>query len=99
MVPVASDNREIIMEAAELVKARSPLDMHISAPKDWAEVDLLFPGQLNIRMTPVDDSSIDIEAFSYGGLIAGERLHKCRTPARVAEVVEHLLKRAIAPDG
>jgi hypothetical protein len=95
MVPVASDNREIIMEAAELVKARSPLDMHISAPKDWAEVDLLLPGQLNIRMTPVDDSSIDIEAFSYGNLIAGERPQRYRSAEDLAEMVEGVHRRAV----
>ena len=45
-------------------------------------------------MTPVDYRSIELQAFSYGALVVGERLRRCMSAERLAEQVEAVVERA-----
>jgi hypothetical protein len=64
MVPVAIDNDSVILQAAELVRAR--LDAHLSAPESWRAVgaDVQIAPQTVIRLRQAGDSAAaDVEIF------------------------------------
>ena len=91
-------NGETIEAAAKLIRERAPSNdrPRVWAPQDWREVDVEYPtGQLVVRMTPVDGGSVNVEVFSYGALIGGECLRKCKSAESLAEQAEDVLKRAV----
>lgn len=97
---MASESDDIIREAAELVKARSPLDAALSAPGSWRAIglDLQYPAQLVVRLRPAGDGEVDVEIFTFGNLLASERLRKYRSAERLAEQVEDVHHRALDRD-
>ena len=91
-----ASNREIIMEAAELVKARSQDLQRVWAPPNWREIDLEYPtGQLVVRLRPAGDSSVDVEVFRWGALVASERLRRYRSADALADLIEGVRRRTI----
>jgi hypothetical protein len=56
---------------------------------------LQYPPQTVVRLRPVGDDATDIEVFTWGDLRASERLRRYRSAARLAELVEDVLRRAI----
>jgi hypothetical protein len=91
-----SENKSIIEAAAVEIKARSPLELHISAPESWREIDVHYPaGQVLVRLTPAGEDATDVEVFSFGNLLIGERVGGYRSPARLAKLVDGIYRRAI----
>lgn len=89
------ENRETIEAAARAIKARSQDDPRVWAPENWREIDLEYPtGQLVIRLRPAGDRAVDVEVFSWGNLLASERLRKYDSPTRLAELVEGVTRAA-----
>ena len=107
MVPVASDDRETIHAAAELIRERSQDVERVWAPSDWREIDLEYSGQVVVRLRPAGCDATDVEVFSYGALIGAECLRKYhardraaarrlqRSADRLAEMIEDVRRRAI----
>jgi hypothetical protein len=99
---VAIENSDIVKAAAELIRERAPSDdrPRVWAPAGWRELDIEHSGQLVIRLRPVgEDATVDVEVFSYASLLTSERLRKYRTADGLADLIEAVQRRAIAPDG
>jgi hypothetical protein len=96
--PSMSENRELIEAAAAEIKARSSLELRVSAPENWREVDIQHPtGQVVVRLTPVGEDATNVEVFAYGALLLGERVRGYRSGARLAKLVEGIHRRALTP--
>ncbi len=88
-------NRETIEAVAELIHERSQDVQRVWAPENWREIDLEYSGQLVVRLRSAGGSSVDVEVFSYGSLLASEQLRKYRSAERLAELIENVHLRAI----
>lgn len=94
MVPVASENREIIKAAAELVKARSQDDPRVWAPPDWREIDLEYPAQQVVRLRPAGDDATSVEVFRWGDLLASETVRRYHSADGLADLIEDVHARS-----
>ena len=93
---MGSENRAIIEAAARAIASRSQDDPRVWAPADWREVDLEYPAQVVVRLTPAGDDEASVEVFRWGDLLASEVVSGYRSADALAELIEGVHRGALS---
>lgn len=89
-------NRETIEAAAKLIRERSEDVQRVWAPPDWREIDIEYPAQVVVRLTPAGNDEASVEVFRWGDLLTSEVLSGYTSATALAELIEGVHRRALS---